>query len=265
MRKVLETLFPNVRWWLTLTSDDLGKLIHLGLSCKEWFVGEELVEQTTDRPDVYGGGVGGRFPQELWRSIPKSDHLYSHVETLTVGVTDRTEISNLEDSLAVEQQIGAFQITMKEMHGVHVVDGGQQLVKDTLDLSEGELVRAEGGFFQLNLILEETQQVPLNVFHDDKEDRGGVRNLLDCHGDAVDDVGVVETDQIEDLSEHVIRKPSMGSVGRMEHLEGDNGRVGVFEVEDRPNGTEGPLVDELLLLELISSSTRSDGASLQTS
>ena len=118
--------------------EDTIQLVHCGASGEERSTGEELGQNTTNTPDIDSLCVAGRTKKDFGGAIPTGSNVLSQNGTGGIGAlqggnrSGKTEISDLEEALGIQKQVGRLQITMDDPAAVHVFQGLQKLVDDVL-------------------------------------------------------------------------------------------------------------------------------------
>jgi hypothetical protein len=124
--------------WATSDFDDAVQLVHGACAGEHWLATQELTKNATDRPHVDTLGVLGRAKKNLGCTVPtSSDVVGQHrvVDQFVLQRSDRarkTEISDLEEALGIEQQVAGLHVSMQHIARVHVLERLAQLVNDVL-------------------------------------------------------------------------------------------------------------------------------------
>ena len=113
--------------------EDLENLVNLGITREKGFSGTHLSKDGTDRPHVHASGVLSSTKQDLWSTIPKGDDLMGIASQRNAEGSSKTEISQLEISILVNQQVLGLQVTMQYTARVTVLDTLVKMQHELLD------------------------------------------------------------------------------------------------------------------------------------
>lgn len=182
--------------------EDLEDLVNLGITREERLAGAHLSKDASNRPHVNTRRVLTSTQQNLWRAIPQSDNL---VRVCAQGDAERagkTEISQLEVSLAVDEEVLGLEIAVQNAVAMAVAHAVAQLVHELLDdglaeahglevraaaLGQGLAAAAVGDGQRLHVLLQiaveeledEVQLVAVGVDDVEELDDVGVTHLLE--------------------------------------------------------------------------------------
>mmetsp|Transcript_22617 Transcript_22617/g.37902 ORF Transcript_22617/g.37902 Transcript_22617/m.37902 type:complete len:439 (+) Transcript_22617:34-1350(+) len=244
-----------------------GEDIRRAVGGEERGEGDDLKDEAADGPDVDRVGVIAGFEEEFRGTIPNGDDGGGETEEGTGGVTDASKISEDESALVgIKEHVFGFDVAVHEADVVEMGDGLEELedqvfgvglgpLKGGLLLADHTVWGGANGVVDVALHTPDLTKVHGDVLHDDKvrrRDRGWVvvRQVLLFHDHfkALEDVGVSQSSETDDLSQHVIRK-TIPCASVFEHLEGDRFASGL--VEATPDDTKGALEDLLLELKVV--------------
>ena len=117
---------------------DTIQLVHCGTSGEERTTREELGQNTTNTPDIDSLCVAGRTEKNFRGTVPTGGDVLGQNGARGIGAlqgsnrSSKTKVSNLEEALRIQEQVGGLQITMDDPTTVHIFQGLQKLVDDVL-------------------------------------------------------------------------------------------------------------------------------------
>lgn len=115
------------------SSKNAEKLVDFTVTRKESSFGGHFNEDAANGPDVDRRTVKSASHQDLWRSVPESDDFMCVGSDRETDAASKTEISQFDVSLRVNQQVLWFEITMKDTMSMTVSDPLKQLPQVGLD------------------------------------------------------------------------------------------------------------------------------------
>lgn len=228
--------------------EDYLELVAVAFTAEDWLASEHLTENTAvgvmisiiakcdghgeyspNTPHIDGTGIIPQLHEQLGRSVPPS---YDQRSVFSVGgaataalggdgavvVASETKVSNLQDTLVIDQEVGSFHVPVKDLVFMEILKALQQLLQVALDLRDGELDRG---------VVEQTRQVMVHVRGDHVHDGplSLVRRLavmLDRHVLQAQDILVGEKLEKLNLPERCDREAVL-LVVHDDFLQGDEG------------------------------------------
>ena len=91
----------------------LGELPEVRVPLEERDAQEEFGHDAAHGPHVHSGVVQSRAEQELRRPVPPGDHLVGQRAVWTAEGFGQTEVGDLEDPFAVEQEVVGFEVAVE--------------------------------------------------------------------------------------------------------------------------------------------------------
>lgn len=119
-------------------SEYLEQLVLVGCSGEQRSSGVHLGHDATGRPEVDGCAVVGGTQQNVRGSVPEGDDLVGESVDGNPECPRQTEISELEFSGGVDEQVLGFQVSMQNSVLVAVGDPGQELVHEVFYFGRGK-------------------------------------------------------------------------------------------------------------------------------
>lgn len=107
--------------------EDPGELLDLGSSRHERPAGEHLGEEAAGAPEVDADAVVGGAEEELRGAVPEGDDAAGERAAAAV-VVGEAEVADLEDAMAVDEEVGALDVAMEDAALVAVLQPRQQLL-----------------------------------------------------------------------------------------------------------------------------------------
>ncbi|KAH3668729.1 hypothetical protein OGAPHI_002483 [Ogataea philodendri] len=103
---------PDLLGWGSQNTEDLEDLVDLRVSGKQRLAVGHLCKNASNRPHIHACRVLFTTKQDLWTSVPQSDNLVSVRTQRDAKRSGKTEISNLEVTFLVDQQILRLQVSV---------------------------------------------------------------------------------------------------------------------------------------------------------
>lgn len=105
--------WPDFFCWRTENSEHTEELIDFGIALEQWLASCHLGKDTSDGPDINRARVALRSEQHLRGSVPESDDLVSVIAHGNAERPAQSEVSHLDDSFLVDQQVLWLQVAMQ--------------------------------------------------------------------------------------------------------------------------------------------------------
>lgn len=115
------------------------------LAWEERLPTKHLRKDATHTPNVNSFGVFLEGKHNLGGAIPPSRNVLRHearVVFYTGSAASKTKVANLEITVGIEEEIGGFQVAMKNIGAVHGLEGAEGLVDEVLAMIVGEILGA---------------------------------------------------------------------------------------------------------------------------
>ena len=116
----LSDLFPFFNFWSSLLSHNFHDLSDFWLSSEEDFSLGNLIENAANRPNINSELVMKVSEKQFRSSIPQSFNFLWHGSEPLTDNPSKSEISDLDDSIAVDEDILWFEIPVKNLFVVKV-------------------------------------------------------------------------------------------------------------------------------------------------
>lgn len=113
--------------------EDAEQLVDLAIAREERTLGDKLGKDAADGPHVDGSGVASLAEQDLGSAVPKRDHLVSVGADGHAKRAGETKVSQLENALAVDEQVGQLQVPVQNAVRVAVRDALEDLIQIALE------------------------------------------------------------------------------------------------------------------------------------
>lgn len=139
-RKGGEAAVPHIGGRASLGVDDGDEGARLIGGVEQHAVGEELVEDTADRPDVDGGCVDGGLQQQFRRAVCHRGNVGGERQCLAIGVSHRAQVCHLEATFSREQDVGRLEITVQQIQLMEILHSCQKLQQNRFDHSQGKVL-----------------------------------------------------------------------------------------------------------------------------
>lgn len=104
---------------------------------------QHLGEDTAYTPYVDRLGVLLERQHDLWCTIPARSNIFRHearVVFLRGGGTGQAEVADFQIAVRIEKEIGGFEVTVKNVGGMHGLQGAEGLVDEVLAVVVGEIL-----------------------------------------------------------------------------------------------------------------------------
>lgn len=101
-------------------AEDLEDLVNLGVAGEQRLAGGHLGENAADRPHVDTGGVLATTEQNLGSAVPESDDFVGVSAERDTEGAGKTEISELQVAIHVNEQVLGLKVTVQDAVGVAV-------------------------------------------------------------------------------------------------------------------------------------------------
>lgn len=113
--------------------EDAEQLVDLAIAREERTLGDKLGKDAADGPHVDGSGVASLAEQDLGGAVPKRDHLVSIGADGHAKRAGETKVGQLENALAVDEQVGQLQVPVQNAVRVAVRDALEDLIQVALE------------------------------------------------------------------------------------------------------------------------------------
>lgn len=169
--------WPFIRSRSASNLEYFRELVFLIFAREQWSFGYDLCEDASHRPDVDRGVVVLGAHEDIWSSVPKGDYLMGEVFHRNSKGTSQPEICQLQNTLAIDEQVLRLQISMEYLVLVALGSSVEQLIQERFDL-----FLRKGSF----VVVKQLLQILIEEFEDERELFVGVQ-----HVDQSDDVWVL--------------------------------------------------------------------------
>lgn len=129
--------------------EDLRELIDVVSSSEDGLATEALGKNTTDGPNIDRGAIVGKAQHDLGCTVPPRSDIFRHESSATSGLgrggtrvltwrsvaTRKAKVTDLQLAVCVEQDIAGFEVTVKDVGRVDVLETAKRLIHKALEMS----------------------------------------------------------------------------------------------------------------------------------